>query len=134
MADIIYPKSGFGRAGESGPSTREVGRVDGLAKTNPHIPIPLCCPRVSGSPQTRTDSVRTLLVSLIHNSQFRCTEQNGTDPPAKSRSSSRSCRYKSACFLRWGVAVGSAVIGSGAHVTVVAPVDNACGICKAFMK
>ena len=30
--------------------------------------------------------------------------------------------------------VSSAVIGSGAHVTVVAPVDNARRICKAFMK
>ena len=30
--------------------------------------------------------------------------------------------------------VSSAVIGSGVHVTVVAPVDNASGICKAFMK
>ena len=32
----------------------------------------------SGSPQTRTDSVRTRLVSLIHNSQFRCTERDQT--------------------------------------------------------
>ena len=117
MADIIYPKSGFGRAGGSNPSTRAVGLVGGLAAN-----------------YTRTDSVWTRLVSLIHNSQFRCTEQNGTEPPAKSQSSSRRCRYKYACFLRWGVAVGSAVIGSGAHVTVVAPVDNARGICKAFMK
>ena len=30
--------------------------------------------------------------------------------------------------------MGSAVIGSGAHMTVVAPVDNARGICKAFIK
>ena len=30
--------------------------------------------------------------------------------------------------------MGSAVIGSGAHVTVVALVDNAYGICKAFLK
>ena len=31
-------------------------------------------PCVSGSPQIGTDLVRTRLVSLIHNSQFRCTE------------------------------------------------------------
>ena len=42
--------------------------------------------------------------------------------------------YKSACFLRCVVEVSSAVIGSGAHVTVVAPVNNASGIHKAFMK
>ena len=35
-----------------------------------------------------------------------------------------------ACFLRWGVTVGSALIGSGAHVTVVALVDNACEFVK----
>ena len=29
--NVIYPKSGFGRAGASGPSTREVGCVSGLA-------------------------------------------------------------------------------------------------------
>ena len=83
----------------------------------------------SGSPQTRTDSVQTRLVSLICNSQFRCTERDRT--ATKSQSNLRRCRSKSACFL---YVVGSAVIGSGAHVTVVAPVDNACGIFKAFMK
>ena len=31
IVDIIYPRSGFGRAGVSGPSTGEVGRVGGLA-------------------------------------------------------------------------------------------------------
>ena len=30
--------------------------------------------------------------------------------------------------------VSSAVIGSGVHVTMVAMVDNASGVCKAFMK
>ena len=30
--------------------------------------------------------------------------------------------------------LSSAVIGSGARVTVVAPANNAHGICKAFMK
>ena len=30
--------------------------------------------------------------------------------------------------------MGSAAIGSGAHVTMVAMVDNASGIGKAFMK
>ena len=30
--------------------------------------------------------------------------------------------------------VGSAEIGSGVHVTVVAMVSNASGICKAFLK
>ena len=30
--------------------------------------------------------------------------------------------------------MGSAVIGSGVHVAVVATVSNASGICKAFMK
>ena len=49
-------------------------------------------------------------------------------------SCSRSCRYKSACILRCVVESGSAVIGSGAHMTVVALVDNASGIRKAFMK
>ena len=43
------------------PSTQEVGH-----------------PRVSGSPQTGTDSVRTRSVSLIPKSQFRCTEQDWT--------------------------------------------------------
>ena len=32
-------------------------------------------------PQTRTDSVRTCLVSLIYNSQFRCTELNRRQNP-----------------------------------------------------
>ena len=90
---------------------------------HPQIPIPLCCPRHSGSPQTRTDSVQTHLVSLIHNSQW-----------SKSWSSSHRCRYKSASFLRYVLDLSFAVIGSGAHVAVVAPVDNARGICKAFMK
>ena len=74
------------------PSTREAGRVGWqlAIHEHPQIPIPLCCPLVSGSPQTGTDSVRTRLVSLIHNSQFRCTEQNRTEPPAKSRSSSHA--------------------------------------------
>ena len=31
VADIIYPKSSFGRASASGPSTRDVGHVGGLA-------------------------------------------------------------------------------------------------------
>ena len=56
---------------------------------HPQILIPPSCSHVSVSPQTQTDSVRTRLVSLIYNSQFRCTEQNGTEPPAKSRSGSR---------------------------------------------
>ena len=30
--------------------------------------------------------------------------------------------------------MGSAVIGSGVHVTVVATVGNASGICKTFLK
>ena len=106
-------KSGFGCAGTSidsggGPWGWAVIATHG----HPQIPIPASCPRVSGSPLTGTDSVRTRLVSLIHNSQFRCTKQNGTKPPAKSRSSSRRCRYKSPCFLRCVVGSVSAVIGS----------------------
>ena len=81
---------------------RRLGRWAMLAiHEHPQILIPLCCSRISGSPQTRTDSVRTLLVSLIHNSPFRYTEQNGTEPPSNSRSSLRRCRYKSACFFSW---------------------------------
>ena len=80
-----------------------------------------------------------------------------TKSPAKSRSSLCCYRYKSACWVCCGFELCSdwlwctcgysvqwlalvhmwlqcAVIGSGAHVTVVAPVDNARGICKAFMK
>ena len=88
--------------------------------THPQIPIPLCCPRVSISPQTRTDSIRTThFISLIHSSQFRCTEQNRAEPPAKSRSSSCRCRYKSSCFFRYVVGLSSAVIGSGVHVATV---------------
>ena len=64
------------------PSTQELGRGVGLAasytREHPQIPNPLSCPRVSGSPQTGTDSVRTHLVSLIHNSQTRCTERDRT--------------------------------------------------------
>ena len=61
MADIIYPKSGFGRASASGPSTWEVGCVGGLTATNIHR---FRCPGVSGSPLTGTDLVQTRLVSL----------------------------------------------------------------------
>ena len=43
-------------------------------------------------------------------------------------------RYESTCFLRYVMGLSFAVIGSGVHVTVVAPVDNACAIFKAFMK
>ena len=53
------------------PSTQE---------EHPQLPIPACCPRISGSPQTRMDSVRTHSVSLIHNSQFRCTERTTKIP------------------------------------------------------
>ena len=49
-----------------------------LPPSLPKILIPVCCSCVSGSPQTRTDTVQTHLVSLIHNSQFRCTEQDRT--------------------------------------------------------
>ena len=39
------------------------------------------------------------------------------------------------CRLRrLAVGVGSAVIGSGAHMAMVAMVDNASGIGKSFMK
>ena len=37
-------------------------------------------------------------------------------------------------LMRWGVGVGSAVIGSGAHMAMVAMVDNASGTGKSFMK
>ena len=73
-------------------------------------------------PQTQTDSVWTHFA------------QNWTEPLAKSWSSSRRCRFKSACFLSYVVEVSSAVIGSGAHMAMVAMVDNASGIGKAFMK
>ena len=66
----IYPKSGFGRAGASGPSTREVGRVGGLAASN-------------------------LLHFVVRVSlDFLRPEQT------RSQSSSHRCRYKYACFLR----------------------------------
>ena len=119
VADIIYHKSGFGCADVSGPSTREVGCGGGLAAsytwTSTDSDSTVLSTRLQT--QTRTDLVRTHLVSLIHNSQFRCTERNGAELPAKSQSSSRRCRYKSACFLRY--VVGSAVIASGAHVATV---------------
>ena len=62
--------------------------------------------------------------------------------PAKSQSSSCRCRYKSGMLWAWALQwlalvrtwLWCAVIGSGAHVTMVAMVDNASGICKAFMK
>ena len=62
-----------------------------------------------------------------------CNEQKGTEPVAKSQSSLRHCRYKSACFLRCVVESGSSVIGSGAHMTV-APVDNARDFVKHLSK
>ena len=37
-------------------------------------------------------------------------------------------------FLRYVMEVSAAVIGSGAHVTMMAMFDNASGIRKAFMK
>ena len=106
------------------PSTQEVGHGVGLAASYTWT---------STDSDSRTDMVWTRLVSLIHNSQFR-TRQNGTEPPAKSRSSSRHYRYKSACFLGYVVGVDSAVTGSGVHMAMVAMVDNASGIRKAFMK
>ena len=53
VADVIYPKSGFGRASASGPSTQEVGRGVWLA---------------ASSTRTSTDSDSTLLSSHIRNS------------------------------------------------------------------
>ena len=80
-----------------------------------------------------SDSVRTHLVSLIHNSQFRCTERDRTAGKIPVQLPVR-CRSKSACFLRYVVKVSSAVIGSGVHMTMVAIVSSASGICKAFLK
>ena len=88
MADIIYPKSSFGRASSSGPLPWEVGRVGGLAasytRTSTDSDSTLLSAHLRISCTTQTDLVRTLLVLLIHHSQFRCAEQNGTEPPAKS--------------------------------------------------
>ena len=58
------------------------------------------------------------------------TEPNSRQNPI----SSRRCRYKSTFFLKYVVEVGSAVIGSGAHVAMVAMNDNASGIVKSFLK
>ena len=59
---IIYPKSGFGRAGASGPLTPEVGRVGGLA---------------ASYTRTSTDSVSTLLSACLRISSAR--NRLGTD-------------------------------------------------------
>ena len=132
------------------PSTQEVGCGGGLA---------------ASYTRTSTDSDSSLLssririssdwnrlgpdsFSLIISTTVSLNAQNGTELPAKSRSSSRCCRYKSICFLRCVVGVGwalqwlalvrtwlwCAVIGSGVHVTMMAMVDNASGIDKTFMK
>ena len=63
---------------------------------HPQIPIPLCCPRVSGSPQTGTDSVWTRSVSLIHNSQFRCT---GRDRTAGKKNPMSFCTFTSLIYI-----------------------------------
>ena len=70
------------------------------------------------------------LFSLI-NPTVCLDPQSGTKPSAKSRSSSDRCRYTSACFLRCVVAMGSALIGYGAHVALV---GNASGIRKSCIK
>ena len=101
----------------------EVGRVGRLAtsytRTSTDSDSTLLSASLRIFSDRKTDLVWTRLVSSIHNSQFRCTKQNGTELPAKFRSSSCCCRYKSTCFLRLGVAVGSTVIGAGAHVATI---------------
>ena len=118
------------------PSTQEVGRGGGLA---------------ASYTRTFTDSDSSLLSSRIWSSSDRnrlgpdsfsliisttvsLDAQNGTELPAKSRSTSHCCRYKSACLLRYVMGVEwalqwlalvrtwlwCAVIGSGAHVTMAA--------------
>ena len=128
--DIIYRKSSFGHAVASiysgGGAWGWASSLMLAAHKHPQIPIPVCRPCVSGSPQTRTDSVQTRLISLIHNSQFRCTEQNRTEPPPKSQSSSHCCRSKSTCFLRCVVESGSAVIGSKTKIQSFLQEDRTC--------
>ena len=81
------------------PSSQEVGHGGGLA---------------ASYTQTSTDSNSSLLPLRIQIS----SDLNRLSPD------SHCCRYKSACFLRYVMEVSSAVIGSGAHVTMVALVDN----------
>ena len=80
VADIIYPKSGVGSPGATGPLTWEVGRGGGLA---------------ASYTRTSTDSYSTLLFWRIRISSDRNRRspdlfsfinpdaQNGTEPPAK---------------------------------------------------
>ena len=122
VVDIIYPKSSLGSASASGVSG-DGPCGGGLA---------------ASYTQKSTDSDSALLSSRIRissdrnrlgpdsfsliNPQFITVSldaQNGTELPAKSRSSSRRCRYKSTCFLSYVMQVSSAVIGSGAHVAMV---------------
>ena len=133
----------------SRPSTQEVGCEDRLAadvgytrsSTDSYSSLLSLHIRISLDPNRLGPNLFSL-INPQQSVQMRRTEPNRRQNPGPAS----RCRYRSACFLRCVVELGSAVIVSGAHlatvcsdcsgahVTMVAMVDNASRIRKAFMK